>query len=107
PHGPGAGLVSPSPARTGSRYGVGTTASCVAPDSDGLVVNGRAPQSGTAAHATREVGSAPNPTTHGVRVEENGPEHKSSRDGGANRVARAGNGAPTGSRTSRRRRDPN
>jgi hypothetical protein len=42
---------------------VGTTASCVAPGSDGLVENGRAPSSGTAARATREVGSAPNPAT--------------------------------------------
>src|SRR4051794_26745731 len=40
--------------------GVGTTASCVAPGSDALVANGRAPQSGTAAPVTTEFGSAPN-----------------------------------------------
>src|SRR4051794_35157131 len=45
---------------------VGTTASCVAPGSDVLVTNGRAPQPGTAPVVTPEFGSAPRP---GHRVE--------------------------------------
>src|SRR5919109_625309 len=43
--------------------GNGTTAGCVAPDRNGLVRNGRAPQPGTARNATTELGSDPNPAT--------------------------------------------
>jgi hypothetical protein len=43
---------------------VGTTAGRVAPGSDGLVANRRAPASGTAGRATPGFGSAPSPATH-------------------------------------------
>src|ERR671925_1218936 len=43
--------------------GNGSTASRVAPGSDGLVDNGRAPQPGTAGQATTGFGSSANPAT--------------------------------------------
>jgi hypothetical protein len=41
----------------------GTTASPHAPSSEGFVDNGRAPESGTAAHASPGLGSGANPAT--------------------------------------------
>jgi hypothetical protein len=50
----------------------------------GLVENGRAPQSGTAAHAPPGFGSAPNPASSARRrVEVNGREHRRGPDRGA------------------------
>jgi hypothetical protein len=82
---------------------VGTTARRVAPGSNGLLENRRAPASGTAAHATPRFGSAPNPATPARRPgrcswrnHTRSPDHEAGR-----RATRAGNGAPTGRQPTR------
>jgi hypothetical protein len=70
---------------------------------DGLLENRPVPASGTAAHATPQIGSAPNPATPakrpgrcGRRTHTRSPDH-----GASGRAARAGNGAPTGRQPTR------
>src|SRR4051794_1249694 len=77
--------------------GFGTTASCVAPGRDGLVVIRRAPASGTAPEATTEFGSAPQP---GHLVESRGRCQRAEKgvgpaSRGEDRTFWAGDGAPT------------
>jgi hypothetical protein len=66
--------------------------------SNGLLENGRAPASGTAAHATPRFGSAPHPATPARRRSRGEPAEPPARPGsrGGRRATRAGNGAPTG-----------
>jgi hypothetical protein len=76
---------------------VGTTASCVAPGSDGLVVNRGALQLGTAVHATQGSGSAPDSATpaRSASSRSGATDASPGRRAGAGRPE-PGNGAPTG-----------
>jgi hypothetical protein len=62
------GLATISPGGLGAR--ASTTAGCVATGRDGLVRNGRAPKTGTAAPVTTEFGGDANPATRAGRAAE-------------------------------------